>query len=87
MEFRMIGATAAVAALMTLSPLVGHADDTLRLAWDEDWGGAESLDPISPNRHYMINDIIYSRLMREDDHGEPIPELATAWSASDDAME
>ena len=87
MEFRMIGAAAAVAALMTLSPLVGHADDTLRLAWDEDWGGAESLDPISPNRHYMINDIIYSRLMREDDHGEPIPELATAWSASDDAME
>ena len=78
MKIRQVGAAAAV-AVMTLLQLEAQADDTLRLAWDEDWGGAESLDPISPNRHYMINDILYSRLMREDDNGEPTPELATAW--------
>jgi len=86
MESRWIRAATA-AVVLALSPLAAHADDTLRLAWDEDWGGAETLDPISPNRHYMINDIIYSRLMREDEHGAPTPELATAWSATPDAME
>lgn len=85
MKIRQVGAAAAV-AVMTLLPLAAQADDTLRLAWDEDWGGAESLDPISPNRHYMINDILYSRLMREDENGEPTAELATAWSASPDAL-
>ena len=87
MNLRTIRTGAAAAALLAVTALSAQADATLRMAYDEDWGGAENLDPISPTRHYMVNNILYSRLMREGEDGSPVPELATAWQASPDAME
>ena len=54
---------------------------------DLSFGGAESLDPLSPNRFYEVNDLIYSRLVRQNDAGQPSPELATSWTANADATE
>lgn len=87
MDLRTIRTGAAAAALLALTTFAAQADATLRMAYDEDWGGAENLDPISPTRHYMVNNILYSRLMREGEDGTPVPDLATAWQASADAME
>ncbi len=58
---------------------------TFRLAHDVGYAGAESLDPISPNRFFYANQMLYSRLVRQDENGQPSPDLATKWSASADA--
>lgn len=64
-----------------------HAEKLFKRANDLSFGGSESLDPLSPNRFYEVNDMVYSRLVRQDDKGEPAPELATSWSANADATE
>lgn len=71
-----------------LAVLLAPAADaaTLRLAYDSAVGAAASLDPISPNRYYLTNQMVFSRLVRPDEHGLPSPDLATAWSASADGM-
>jgi peptide/nickel transport system substrate-binding protein len=58
---------------------------TLRLAYDSAVGAAASLDPISPNRYWLTNQMVYSRLVRQDERGLPSPDLALSWSASPDA--
>jgi len=63
------------------------AEKLFKRANDLSYGGKESLDPISPNRFYEVNDMIYSRLIRQDDNGEPAPELAVSWSANATATE
>jgi peptide/nickel transport system substrate-binding protein len=63
------------------------ADTVLRRANDLSFGGSESLDPISANRFYEVNDLIYSRLIRQGDDGRPAPELAQTWTANDTATE
>ncbi len=63
------------------------AESLLRLANDLSFGGSESLDPVSANRFYEVNDLIYSRLIRQDDAGRPSPELALSWTANDTATE
>lgn len=72
--------------LMTIA-WAAQAESLLRLANDLSFGGSESLDPISANRFYEVNDLIYSRLIRQDDAGRPSPELATTWTANDTATE
>ena len=61
------------------------AAGNFRLAHDVGYAGAESLDPISPNRFFYANQMLYSRLVRQDQNGQPSPDIATRWSASKDA--
>jgi len=58
---------------------------TFRLAHDVGYAGAESLDPISPSRFFYANQMLYSRLVRQDQNGMPSPDIATQWQASADA--
>ena len=58
---------------------------TFRLAHDVGYAGAESLDPISPSRFFYANQMLYSRLVRQDANGQPSPDIATQWSASANA--
>jgi peptide/nickel transport system substrate-binding protein len=76
--------TVAAVAMMAGPAL---AEKVFYRANDLSFGGAESLDPLSPNRFYEVNDMIYSRLVRQDDSGAPSPELATSWTANADATE
>lgn len=65
-----------------------HAQDergTLRTFHQIEWGGAESLDPLSPYSFWEINGRLYSRLIRADGMGGIEPELATEWSSNEDS--
>lgn len=77
--------TLILAAILTATP--AWADKVFRRANDLSFGGAESLDPISPSRFYEVNDLLYSRLIRLDDQGNPAPELATTWTPNAAATE
>lgn len=59
--------------------------ETLRFPHGVGYAGSESLDPISPQRFYEMNQTLYSRLVRQDNDGMIVPDLATEWSASEDA--
>jgi peptide/nickel transport system substrate-binding protein len=50
-------------------------------------GGAESLDPASPTEFSYANYLLYDRLVALDNSGVLVPELATAWTANEDATE
>lgn len=76
----------AVAALAAMTA-PAMAEKVFLRANDLSFGGAESLDPLSPNRFYEVNDMVYSRLVRQDDAGEPAPELATSWTSNPEATE
>lgn len=76
---------AATALAVIASPAL--AEKVFLRANDLSMGGAESLDPLSPNRFYEVNDLIYSRLVRQDASGQPSPELATSWTPNADATE
>jgi peptide/nickel transport system substrate-binding protein len=60
---------------------------TLRIAHNLGQGGRESLDPISPTRFFEANQLLYGALIRPDRTGLPSPELAVAWSASNEFKE
>ncbi len=77
-----------ITSLVVASTLVSGAAaaGTIRLAHDVGYAGAESLDPISPNRFFYANQMLYSRLVRQGQDGQPSPDLATKWSPSADAM-
>ncbi|MEX2297695.1 MAG: ABC transporter substrate-binding protein [Dongiaceae bacterium] len=76
---------AAIAAVAL--PADSQAESVLYRDYDLGDGASPSLDPISPNRFYQANDLIYSRLIRQDENGEPAPELATRWTANETATE
>lgn len=78
---------ALVAGLIASSATSALADKILRLANDLSYGGSESLDPISPNRFYEVNDLLYDRLIRQGPNGTPVPDLALDWSSNDEATE
>lgn len=65
----------------------GATAGTLRLANEGSFRGADSLDPISPVRFYIANQMIYSQLVRAGEDGRPAPDLAVAWSSSADARD
>lgn len=76
-----IGAAAIVGTTASVEALAG----TVRVAHDAGYAGAESLDPISPTRFYYANQMLYSRLVRQDENGSPSAEIAKSWKASADA--
>lgn len=86
-SIRFIAILAAVLAFGSIGAGEALAEKVFRRANDLSFGGKESLDPISPNRFYEVNDMIYSRLIRLDDQGNPAPELATSWTANETATE
>lgn len=61
--------------------------ETLRIPHELGFGGAESMDPISPQRFYEAIQNVYSRLVRQGEDGRPSPDLALEWSATPDAKE
>jgi peptide/nickel transport system substrate-binding protein len=77
----LLAATALAVGLLGASAATAG---TLRLAYDSAVGASASLDPISPNRYYMANEMLYSRLVMPDAAGQPTPDLAASWSASPD---
>lgn len=74
-------------SLVVASTLVSGAAaaGTIRLAHDVGYSGAESLDPISPSRFFYANQMLYSRLVRQGQDGQPSPDLAIQWRPSADA--
>ena len=72
-------------SLLVLFSAAPVAAETLRLAHELGYGGAESVDPISPNRFYPLTQLLYSRLVRQDEAGAIVPDLATEWTSSADA--
>ena len=84
---RFLIAAAVILAAFTITVTDAAAEKVFRRANDLSYGGKESLDPISANRFYEVNDMLYSRLVRQDDNGEPAPELATAWTSNATATE
>ena len=87
MLLRSIIAVAVMSGVALISTAEAHAEKIFLRANDLSYGGKESLDPISANRFYEVNDMVYSRLVRQDDNGEPAAELATAWTTNDTATE
>jgi len=87
MLLRSIIAVAVMSGVVLISTAEAHAEKIFLRANDLSYGGKESLDPISANRFYEVNDMVYSRLVRQDDNGEPAAELATAWTTNDTATE
>jgi peptide/nickel transport system substrate-binding protein len=68
---------------------VAHAQErgTLRLNHAMEFGGLESIDPLSQYRYTDVIVRLYNRLVRADAQGLPAPELATEWNTNDDATE
>ncbi|CAG20637.1 ABC transporter substrate-binding protein [Photobacterium profundum] len=60
---------------------------TLRTPHQLEWRGQESLDPISSTRFYYPVQMLYNRLVRQDESGAPSPELATKWTSNKTATE
>jgi peptide/nickel transport system substrate-binding protein len=82
----MLAVSLAALAAIGMAP-DARAESVLYRDYDLGDGSAPSLDPISPNRFYQANDLIYSRLIRQDNDGNPSPELATSWTPNADATE
>ncbi|MCH2516433.1 MAG: ABC transporter substrate-binding protein [Dehalococcoidia bacterium] len=49
--------------------------------------GVQDVDPASSGRFWQVTEKTMSRLVRPGESGEPEPNLATEWSANDDATE
>jgi peptide/nickel transport system substrate-binding protein len=57
----------------------------LRWAHYDEWAGKEVLDPASPNRFWESLGALYNRLVKPDDAGLPVPDLATEWMSDETA--
>lgn len=78
----------AAAVVATLPATLAEAGSgTFRQSHDLGFGGAENGDPISPNRFWQVTEKTMSRLIRPDKNGKLTPNLATEWSANDNATE
>jgi peptide/nickel transport system substrate-binding protein len=90
MKIQPVLATVRVAftvAAVLLTAGAASAEKVLRLSNDLSFGGAESLDPISPTRFYEVNNLLYEGLIRQADNGLPAPSLALSWEPNDTATE
>ena len=77
----------ATAAIAALSITIAHAQSgTFRQIHDLGMG-VQDLDPASAGRFWNVTEKTMSRLVRPGESGEPEPNLATEWSANDDATE
>ncbi len=75
----------ATAAVLLASPMAMAQSGTFRQAHEYGFGAQSSLDPISNGRIFQITEKIMSRLVRPGLDGRPSPDLATEWSANEDA--
>ncbi|MGR3807023.1 ABC transporter substrate-binding protein [Pasteurella testudinis] len=75
-----------VAAALALTALSAPVQaETLRISHELGYGGAESLDPISPTPFSQLSQMVFSRLVRQGEQDQAVPDLATEWTASADA--
>ncbi|MCB2135697.1 MAG: ABC transporter substrate-binding protein [Rhodobacteraceae bacterium] len=79
--------SAITAGLLAATSGAALAEKVLRRANDLSYGGSESIDPISSNRFYEVNDLLYDRLIRQGPNGAPAPDLALDWSSNESATE
>ncbi|MDH2999556.1 hypothetical protein A1D23_05545 [Chelonobacter oris] len=79
----MKSAVITAVALATLSFSVQA--ETLRISHELGYGGAESLDPISPTPFSQLSQTVFSRLVRQGEHDQAVADLATEWSSDADA--
>lgn len=77
------------AAVMAALPItIAHAQSgTFRQSHDMGFGELADVDPSSAERFWQVTEKTMSRLVRPALSGEPEPNLATEWSANDDATE
>ena len=71
---------------LTLTATQGFAADCLRVIGTEGAGPAVTMDPAFNNLNddsYQQN-LVFNKLVNVDANFQPIPELAKAWSVSDD---
>lgn len=78
--FILAASAAFVAGLATAEP-----SGTFRQAHELGFGAQSSLDPISKGRVFQITEKIMNRLVRPGLDGKPEADLATSWSANEDA--
>ncbi|MFQ5985396.1 MAG: ABC transporter substrate-binding protein, partial [Alphaproteobacteria bacterium] len=80
---------AAAIVIAALPITLAHAQSgTFRQSHDLGFGeGIIDVDPASHGRFWQVTEKTMSRLVRPGLSGEPEPNLATEWSASDDATE
>ena len=82
-KLRIFIAAAVIAALPIT--LAYAQSGTFRQSHDLGFGGKENADPINPERFWQVTEKTMNRLVRPGPTGEPSPDLAVSWSASDDA--
>ncbi|MEP4038033.1 ABC transporter substrate-binding protein [Pseudophaeobacter sp.] len=58
---------------------------TFRQAHELGFGGQSSLDPIAKGRVFQLTEKLMNRLVRPGLDGKPQPDLATSWTANEDA--
>lgn len=63
----------------------GEMRSVLRLPHPLWWDGKESLDPSGPTAFSYATVLLYDRLVRLDENGQLMPELAASWEPNDDA--
>lgn len=81
MKTPLLAACGLLALTHLAVPQFAHAEVLHTPHWVE-FNGKESLDPISPTRFYAANQVLYSRLVRQGEQGEPVADLATEWRAN-----
>ena len=86
---RLLGIFIAAAVIAALPITPAHAQSgTFRQSHNLGFGaGMQDLDPASKGRFWHVTEKTMSRLTRPGESGEPEPNLATEWSANDDATE
>lgn len=81
MDMKKLG----LAGLLFLSGTTLAQAEMLKTPYWLEYNGKESLDPISATRYYDAVQVLYNRLVRQGDQGQPVASLASSWSANDSA--
>ncbi|MCC4265286.1 ABC transporter substrate-binding protein [Oceanimonas baumannii] len=71
-----------LAGLLLVSGTTLTQAETLKTPYWLEYNGKESLDPISSTRYYDAIQVLYNRLVRQGEQGEPVAALASSWSAN-----
>ena len=85
--FAACGGAVQTPAATTTSPVATTSQGTLRLIHTLEWAGKEVLDPASPVRFFPTIELLFNRLVRMNDAGVLVPELATSWESNAEATE
>lgn len=87
-DMSKFGALIGAAIIVSVVVSSAFADGgTFRQTHEVSYGGSENADPISPNPFWQLTEKVMSRLIRPDAKGQPSPNLATSWSANENATE